>query len=423
MEPSVRFGRRILPLIIFYIFGTGISHSQESETLNADGTQVLPDLLDAERAFQIARTAAESGDNQTAIVALERVLLINPDLGNIKFELGLLYRNVGATNRAIFYLTESLKDDSMPEAIRLRVDSELLALRGQEQRSRGQIFGSLSLRGQYDSNALSESDFLQLDMGEAFGGVDISPNESETLGSDTTFRANAGVGYRNRFGDQGNFVWNNTLNVFTTRVGANIRSSLEIPMAIDGERASFTPFLQASISEDSESDSSNVGAGVTLRKSGGDYSSAVTLQSTRDEDNSLTVASIGLGFQQTDSVTNNFSISLGFNNGEAAFEDYSFFGFGYSIIKRVSASTWPRPILISGGFNARFTSYDEVNSLLDREVVREDERTSLFTTASFPFSQRLTGTVGLRWVNNTSSIVNNEFDNSQFSAGLNWRFD
>lgn len=82
-------------------------------------------IEDTEHWFQFARGAAENGDVPGAIAALERVLLNNPDLANIRLELGLLYLRVGNAPLAQSYLQDAYEAPNVPQAVRARVQEAL----------------------------------------------------------------------------------------------------------------------------------------------------------------------------------------------------------------------------------------------------------------------------------------------------------
>ena len=54
--------------------------------------------------FRFAALAAQTGDLEGAISALERMLLINPDLPRVRLELGVLYYRLGSYEVARTYL-------------------------------------------------------------------------------------------------------------------------------------------------------------------------------------------------------------------------------------------------------------------------------------------------------------------------------
>ncbi|MGH8658984.1 MAG: hypothetical protein ACREV4_11065, partial [Gammaproteobacteria bacterium] len=109
------------------------------------------DLADPERSFEFVEAAVAVGDLRGAIAALERILLINPKLANIKLELGVLYLQVGSAQLAQSYLRQALEAPDVPELVRVRAE-EMLA-RAEAAASRHRFTGLLSLAGRFDTNA------------------------------------------------------------------------------------------------------------------------------------------------------------------------------------------------------------------------------------------------------------------------------
>jgi hypothetical protein len=107
---------------------------------------------DSTKALHFAEIAAQQGDYEGAIGALERVLIFNPDLATVRAQLGILYYRLGAQARAQEYLSRALeKDLEGPLASQAR---ETLTL-SQKALSDNQFSGSLQLgfRGQTNVNA------------------------------------------------------------------------------------------------------------------------------------------------------------------------------------------------------------------------------------------------------------------------------
>lgn len=86
----------------------------------APAQAVTRGMDDAEASFRFAAEAAAAGDVVGAIAALERVLQTNPDLANIKLELGLLYLRAGNADLARSYIRQAIAAPDAPEAARLR---------------------------------------------------------------------------------------------------------------------------------------------------------------------------------------------------------------------------------------------------------------------------------------------------------------
>jgi len=101
------------------------SAAQAQADQAASTSQSLANADDAEASFRFAAQAAAAGDVVGAIAALERVLQTNPDLANIKLELGLLYLRAGNADLARSYLREAANAPDAPEAARQRARQAL----------------------------------------------------------------------------------------------------------------------------------------------------------------------------------------------------------------------------------------------------------------------------------------------------------
>ncbi len=101
--------------------------------------------------FAFAELAMRIGDFEGAISALERMLLINPDLPRVRLELGVLYFRIGSYAIARSYLQEAMRAKDMPDNIRSRV--EIYLSEANKRLSRHKFFGSIAMGARYQSNA------------------------------------------------------------------------------------------------------------------------------------------------------------------------------------------------------------------------------------------------------------------------------
>jgi tetratricopeptide (TPR) repeat protein len=115
--------------------------------------EMVRDLSNPDKSFRFAQTAVEYGDVKGAIAALERLLVLNPTLNNIRLELGLLYLREGAPNVAKAYLDAALADPSMPAEVKAR--AERLAAEGERRLSRHLVVGSAYAGAKYETNVNS----------------------------------------------------------------------------------------------------------------------------------------------------------------------------------------------------------------------------------------------------------------------------
>src|SRR4030095_11690172 len=92
---------------------------------NAAFQETMLKPADLDVLFRFATLAAQIGDLEGAISALERMLLINADLPRVRLELGVLYYRLGSYEAARTYLTSALKSPSLPADVRRKAEEYL----------------------------------------------------------------------------------------------------------------------------------------------------------------------------------------------------------------------------------------------------------------------------------------------------------
>jgi hypothetical protein len=112
--------------------------------------QMLADPANLDVIFAYAEAAAQLGDNEGAVSALQRMLLFNPNLPRVDLELGALYFRMGSFAVARSYFHRALAANPPPE-IKARVDQYLAQIAIEESPSR--LTGYLLMGGQYQSDA------------------------------------------------------------------------------------------------------------------------------------------------------------------------------------------------------------------------------------------------------------------------------
>lgn len=115
--------------------------------------RVLRAPADPEASFELARAAAQAGDFATSITALERLLLLQPGLDNIRLELGILYLRTGATEAGERLIRDALKNPDVPAEVRARAGGFLAA--AETANDPLQVEGSVTLGLISQSNANS----------------------------------------------------------------------------------------------------------------------------------------------------------------------------------------------------------------------------------------------------------------------------
>ncbi len=122
--------------------------------------QMLKNPADLDTTFHFAELATELGNYEAAISALERMLLFNPELPRVRFELGVLYFRLGSYDIARTYLTEARDAPGTPKEVQARANAFLAEI--DKRASPHKFSGALStgLRFQSDANAGSGPDVI-----------------------------------------------------------------------------------------------------------------------------------------------------------------------------------------------------------------------------------------------------------------------
>jgi len=164
--------------------------AQEADTAGdreVDFEALVARLDEAEQSYRYAQRALAAGDIRSAISSLERVLQLDPSLSNIKYELGLLYLEVGQAELATVYLEDALRDPSMPRDLRRNAQQALL--RAGRDQSRQRFAGFLTGGLRWDDNPRAVTDSLVL---LNFTGDVIRSEPNEDRSSEASLALGAG---------------------------------------------------------------------------------------------------------------------------------------------------------------------------------------------------------------------------------------
>ena len=202
--------------------------------------------------FAYADASAQLGDYETAVSALERMLLFNPNLPRVQLELGALYFRMGSFDVARSYFDKAAAANPPPE-VRARVDEYLAQIEKSE--SRHHLTGYLFLGGQYQTDAnvagssqiltpvfpfpvLLNAPFTKQASGSVFAsGAAIYSYDLETQNRDAIEVTS--VGYLNRYFN--NLV--NRLDLALLEVTAGPRFNFPNGGLIGSKPASFKPYV------------------------------------------------------------------------------------------------------------------------------------------------------------------------------------
>lgn len=160
---------------------------------NAAFEQMLRQPSNLDAIFNYARLAAQVGDYEGAIGAYERMLIYNPKLPTVRYELGRLYYLLGSYAFADDYFRGALANDIPAD---VRADIESYRRRIGDLQATDRITGSIGMGFEYQSNANAAPAAVRV------FGFNATPGSSFQKQSDGSFYVNGDALYVHDFHTQ-----------------------------------------------------------------------------------------------------------------------------------------------------------------------------------------------------------------------------
>jgi tetratricopeptide (TPR) repeat protein len=129
---KIRLYSYILPVaVILALWGIPSAHANEGARGEFESTfqQMLKDPADVDTTLKYANLAIELQDYEAAIPALERILLFNPTLQDIRLEVGVLYYKLKSYDMAEVYLKQVTTAKDADANLRMKASHYLERMR------------------------------------------------------------------------------------------------------------------------------------------------------------------------------------------------------------------------------------------------------------------------------------------------------
>jgi len=401
-----------------------------------------PAILDI--LFKFATIATKTGDYEGAISALERMLLINPDLPRVRLELGVLYYRLGSYEVARTYFEAVLASASLTPEVRARTEQFMAEIEKRQSRSRfaGEAFGGV--RYQSNANLGPPTSSVRL-----FGQT-ANLNASSVGTPDWGLVSSGFLRHTYDFGNQDLGVLETQLTGYANRQFHVSQANVSILDLTSGPRfrafagyfedISIKPFLTAGYIW--VNDTSYYGA----------WGSGVEVGALLTE--RLRNTTLFLGRRQAHpntwflptndqfngweySANTTFSYQLTeivqlFTNGNVQryltdstpWQNYQLLGAGGGMQFRFTDPAFKTGLPWSVGLsvNVQWWTYDQPDAIVDPTVNRLQTDVIVNVTLAIPFDERTTLTTSVGRFARTASIPNYEFTNNSFLMGVSWRF-
>ena len=120
---------RILPAVAVpvLLLMSSMVRGDDTENLRQSYDQAFQEMYkdvgNLDKTFHFAEIAAQVGDLEGAIAALERMLLLDPNLPTVRMQLGVLYLRLESYGMARAYLSEVQNDSEVPAEVRKEAGS------------------------------------------------------------------------------------------------------------------------------------------------------------------------------------------------------------------------------------------------------------------------------------------------------------
>ncbi|MEQ8965615.1 MAG: tetratricopeptide repeat protein [Azospirillaceae bacterium] len=162
--------------------------------------RMLADPADLDTTFAYARVSTRLGDIEAAITALERMLILAPDLPRVKLELGVLYYRLESYDIARAYLEDAIAGEDVPDAVRERVEVFLGEIEDRQARHALDLTATGGVRYQTNANLGPASRDVTI------RGFELELRPEDTEQEDVNLFAALGADYRYDLESQGDAI-------------------------------------------------------------------------------------------------------------------------------------------------------------------------------------------------------------------------
>lgn len=400
---------------------------------------MMEDFANPERSFEFVQVAVKTGDLRGAIAALERILKIDPDLSNIRLELGLLYLRVGSPELAAAYIRQTLQDPAVPSWIRTR--AQVLLAQAEGSATRHFISGTVYLAGRYDSNANAGPSGQEVRVGGANGLLDEQDTGQESASAELIGTFQYAYALDSQSGNQievdfltYNRRYEDTSSINTNVVDLDVGPRFFFGPIFDPD-FSLRPYVSANyLWLDDDGYMRGLGGGLNIRKLFGlraladatlsaehqDFSNSSDRPTADDRTGPYYSGRGRLSYQLLPRTLLFATASGAKRDSDEDFESFDEGGGGLGVTQTYNAPFGVTGISWSSSLSAsiRRTVYDEADPSIDPDEKRKDTRIDVNFSTNIPVSRSFTVVVTGLYTDNDSNLPNFDYDNWAGSLGV-----
>ena len=399
---------------------------------------MMADPTDLDIAFEFAAVARRAGDLEGAVGALERMLIYNPDLPVVHYQLARLYAGLGSVEAAKRYYRSAL-DYAPPPQIRARIEAELERL---EKASRASSFSGsvlLGLRHQTNANAAPDDPAVRV------GGFPADLADEFLEREDSGILASAGLSHRWDLGRDPAVFLVSDLRVYGARQDELDSQDIDLVAATVGPQFArpgggmLRPFVRGDwVQLDGEALYRSIGVGISwggpLSRSPGARWFVEAAAMHRDYRRSARSPAVENRDGENYRVNGNLRAPVdpalyveGFGHlerqdSDAGYESWRAARLGIRAVRRLPAPVGEGAWELSLTGDAGVRGYDSPDPTVDPGKSRSDEEFGLAMGLTVPLSGALSAVLEVRRQWRRSNLPNFEFDNTSALAGVRAAF-
>lgn len=436
------------------LLGVGLAHVAHAQApadpkelesqYDAAFEEMLRRPADLDVLFKFATLATQTGDLEGAISALERMLLINPELPRVRLELGVLYYRLGSYEVARTYLERALASPNLPAEVRSRAQTFMAEVESRQKRST--LSGEVFLGWRYQSNA---------NLGPTTSSVRLfgqtaNLNQSSVGAPDWGIVSSVQIRHRYDFGRQDRSALESQLTAYANRQFTLTQANVALLDFTSGPRfqvfdgifedVTLKPFGTAGhiwVNDTPYYGSYGAGleAAVLLLDQLRNTSTFVFRRHDHTDTWYLTTNSQFRGMEYAGSTTFQYLLTplvslfatgnvTRYQTDQVLSQNYELWGAGGGVSFRFDdplfKTALPWTITLSYGY--QWWRYDAPDITVDPNTQRRQLDSVLNLVFSVPLDERTTFTLsGGRFVR-TATLPNYAFDNNNVMFGIGWRF-
>ena len=399
---------------------------------------------DVDVLFRFAALAAQTGDLEGAISALERMLIANPQLTRIRLELGILYYRLGSYQVARTYVETVLKTAGLPADFQSKAQQVIAEIEGKQ--SPSHFSGEFFVGWRYQSNA----NFGPATPNVTLFGQVASLNQSSVATPDWGVVSSLQLRHSYDLGGPDKSAIETTLVAYGSRQFQLSTTNVSLLDFTTGPRfqvfadifsdVTMRPFIAAGgIWVNDTPYYGSYGGGLeigvllldqlrnntTLSWRRRDYPNTWYLPTNSLYRGNEYSAATNFQYQLTPAVAL-LATGIGqrYETAVAPWLSYQTGGLGGGVAFRfedpVFATTLPWTVSLTGAHQWWF--YDAPDIQVDPTMIRTQDDWVLNMAISIPFDQRTTFTISGGRLIRSSNLPNYVFDNNSVMFGVSWRF-